>query len=80
MTEKETTPFKRIPWNEYKETLERFGYDQDQILEVKKIRENPEIEQITWATLWRLDHRHTSPRRRRKCCYIGQPRQAHSFA
>ena len=43
-----TENFKRIPWNEYKERLLIFGYDQDQILEVKKIRENPEIEQITW--------------------------------
>lgn len=42
------TEFKRIPWNEYKERLISFGYDQDQILEVKKIRENTEIGEITW--------------------------------
>jgi len=45
MTEKE---FKRIPWNEYKERLISFDYTEDQILEIEKIRENPEIEEMTW--------------------------------
>ena len=33
------TEFKRIPWNEYKEMLERFGYDEAQISAVKEVRE-----------------------------------------
>ena len=37
MTEKE---FKRIPWNEYKEMLERLGYSEEQIIEVEKTRES----------------------------------------
>lgn len=37
MTEKE---FKRIPWNEYKERLERLGYSEEQIIEVEKTRES----------------------------------------
>jgi adenylate cyclase class IV len=37
MTEKE---FKRIPWNEYKEILERLGYSEEQIIEVEKTRES----------------------------------------
>lgn len=40
--------FKRIPWNEYKERLISFDYTEDQILEIAKIRENPEIEEMTW--------------------------------
>lgn len=48
MTEKEITPFKRIPWNEYKERLISFGYTQEQTDEVFWIRENPEIEEMTW--------------------------------
>ena len=43
MTEKE---FKRIPWNEYKEILERFEYDEAQISAVKEIRET--AEEMTW--------------------------------
>lgn len=39
MTEKE---FKRIPWNEYKEILEMFGYDEAQISAVKEVRETAE--------------------------------------
>ena len=37
MTEKE---FKRIPWNEYKEILERLGYSEEQVIEVEKTRES----------------------------------------
>ena len=36
MTEKE---FKRIPWNEYKEILERLNYSEEQIEWVKEVRE-----------------------------------------
>ena len=34
------TEFKRIPWNKYKKILERFSYDETQILEVEKTRES----------------------------------------
>jgi len=37
-----TEEFKRIPWNEYKEILERFGYDETQISAVKEVRETAE--------------------------------------
>ena len=40
------TEFKRIPWNEYKEILERFEYDEAQISAVKEIRET--AEEMTW--------------------------------
>lgn len=44
MTE-ETTPFKKHNWQEYKEMLEGFGYDESQIAEIEKIRNN--FEEIT---------------------------------
>jgi len=37
MTEKE---FKRIPWNEYKEILEKIGYSEEQIFNVQETRES----------------------------------------
>ena len=39
--------FVRYPWEQYKEMLEKFNYNEEQIIEVQKIRENPEIEEIT---------------------------------
>lgn len=40
--------FRRYNWEEYKELLEKYGYTEGQIEEVKNFRENPEIEEITW--------------------------------
>ena len=41
------TEFKKHTWEEYEKMLENFGYTPEQILAVKEIRENPEIEEIT---------------------------------
>ena len=40
--------FRRYDWEEYKELLKKYGYTDEQIEEVKKFRENPKNEQITW--------------------------------
>jgi hypothetical protein len=41
------TEFKKYNWEEYKQMLERYGYNDEQIAEVKKIRENPNYEEMS---------------------------------
>ena len=44
----EEKEFQRYNWEQYKELLERYGYTEEQIEQVRIFRENPENEQITW--------------------------------
>jgi hypothetical protein len=39
--------YKRIDWEDYKQMLERYGYTEEQIENVKSIRENPNYEYMS---------------------------------
>jgi general stress protein 26 len=39
--------YKRIDWEDYKQMLERYGYTEEQIADVKSIRENPNYEYMS---------------------------------
>jgi hypothetical protein len=41
------TEFKKYNWEEYKQMLERYGYNDEQIAEVKKIREDSNYEEMS---------------------------------
>lgn len=52
----ETDTFVRHSWEQYEETLRNFNYTEEEILAIKNIRENPEVELMTteqFDFLWR---------------------------